>query len=163
MKTLNILFALVFSLVSLSINAQSKSVVKETVKVWGNCGMCQSNIEKAAKTAGATTAKWDVDTHILSVSYNTSKTSIKNIEEKIAATGYDTKNVNASTEAYNKLHGCCQYERKAADATAACCKDGAKCEGNGCCDATKASKDCCSSTDDKAACCTTGKSCCAKA
>jgi hypothetical protein len=33
------------------------------------------------------------------------------LHKLIAAVGYDTENVMASDEAYNNLHGCCQYAR----------------------------------------------------
>jgi hypothetical protein len=112
MKTVTIFSAFILAIASLVSNAQTEPGKKETVKVWGNCGMCQAKIEKAAKAAGATTAKWDADTHLLEVSYNAEKTSLKNIEEKIGSAGYDTKNITASNEAYDKLPGCCKYDRK---------------------------------------------------
>lgn len=161
MKTLNIFLVFFFALSTFSIQAQTKT---ETVKVWGNCGMCKSTIEKAAKSAGATAAAWDMESHILSVSYASSKTSLNAIENKIAAAGYDTKNVLASNKAYDNLHGCCKYERKAltsSDVTV-CCKENAKCTTDNCCNPTAAKGDCCKATDAGAACCNSGKSCCAK-
>jgi copper chaperone CopZ len=86
---------------------------KETVKVWGNCGMCKKTIEKALKgVEGIESASWDKKTKILTVSYDDRKITMKQIEEKVAAAGYDTQNIKGSDEAYNKLHECCQYERK---------------------------------------------------
>ncbi len=94
--------------------AQNTPVPKaETFKVWGNCGMCKSTIEKAAKEAGATTAVWNKTTKMLKVSYASSVTNTK-IQEKIAAAGYDTKDLTAPDAAYNDLPECCQYERKGA-------------------------------------------------
>ncbi len=115
MKSLNIFLVIAMAITSLTLNAQTTSVSKtETVNVSGNCGMCQSRIEKAAKDAGASTAKWNSETSLLSVSYNTSKTSLNNIEQKIAFVGHDTKSVKANDEAYNELHDCCKYERAVA-------------------------------------------------
>jgi hypothetical protein len=165
MKSINLLLAVVLAFTSISINAQTKAAVKtEKIRVWGNCGMCETRIEKAAKDAGATSAAWDSETNLLAVSYNTAKTSVKNIEQKIASVGHDTKGVRASDASYDKLHGCCKYERVASSETAAasCCKDNAKCTTDGCCKATK-EKDCCKPGDAKDACCGAGKSCCAKA
>jgi len=86
---------------------------KETVKVWGNCGMCKKTIEKSLKGLdGLESASWDKKTKMLDVVYDDSKTSMKAIEERVAAAGYDTQNVKGSDEAYKKLHDCCQYERK---------------------------------------------------
>ena len=95
-----------------SSKAFAQKVNSDTLKVWGNCGMCKKTIEKAAKSAGAKTASWDADLHQLIVSYKSDKTSNMKIQEAIAQSGYDTQDVTAPDEAYNKLHGCCQYERK---------------------------------------------------
>ena len=113
MKKIQFLFILLFISASLTIVAQESTSPKiETVKVWGNCGMCQSKIEKAAIKSGATTAKWDEETKILSVSFTPSKSSIQKIEKAIAKVGYDTQNETAPISAYDNLPGCCQYERK---------------------------------------------------
>ncbi len=86
---------------------------KEAVKVWGNCGMCKKTIEKSLKGVdGIESATWDKTTKILSVSYDDSKVSMKKIEEKVAAAGYDTQNVKANDTAYDNLAKCCHYERK---------------------------------------------------
>ncbi|MCU0426693.1 MAG: cation transporter [Candidatus Kapabacteria bacterium] len=86
---------------------------KETVKVWGNCGMCKKTIEKSLKgVEGIETATWDKSTKILSVSYDDSKITMKKIEEKVASAGYDTQNVRANDAAYDNLAKCCHYDRK---------------------------------------------------
>jgi periplasmic mercuric ion binding protein len=97
-------------------HAQKNALQKETIKVWGNCGMCKTKIEKAAKGAGAVKASWNAETQELKVQYKADATSGKKIQEAIAKTGYDTQDVTADDEAYKKLHGCCQYERKATPA-----------------------------------------------
>ncbi|MCE3283385.1 MAG: copper chaperone, partial [Chitinophagaceae bacterium] len=98
-----------------------QKVKNDTIKVWGNCGMCQKTIEKAAKDAGASYASWSDETHLLVVKYSDKATNSKKIQEKIASKGYDTQDVTASDATYDKLHGCCKYDRKAT--TASCCKD----------------------------------------
>ncbi len=126
MKTLSIFTAVLFSLFTLHTNAQKTALTKETIKVWGNCGMCKTTIEKAAKKAGAAVANWSEETHELQVSYAAAKTTSKKIQQSIANAGYDTQDVTADNGAYKKLHGCCQYDRKAAatDVQAAnCCSD----------------------------------------
>jgi periplasmic mercuric ion binding protein len=113
MKSLKTIAFILFSLCIGNISFAQKSVVKkETVKVWGNCGMCKAKIEKAAKTAGATKANWNEDSKMLLVTYSTGKTSNAKIQEAIAKTGYDTQDYTADDTAYSKLHGCCQYDRK---------------------------------------------------
>lgn len=110
MKTLFAVIALSFT--TLFAAAQTSSPKSEKIKVWGNCGMCQKHIEKAAKEAGATTATWNKDTKMLSVKYDASKTSNAKIQESVAAAGYDTKDYTGNNDAYKKLDECCQYERK---------------------------------------------------
>ncbi|MES2329078.1 MAG: cation transporter [Bacteroidota bacterium] len=116
MKTQSTLLTIAFVLFSFFSFAQTKTAVKsETIKVWGNCGMCKGHIEKAAKAAGATAATWNKDTKILRVKYEISKTSNKQIQEAVAEAGYDTRDLTGNDVAYKKLDECCQYDRKASD------------------------------------------------
>ena len=82
-----------------------------SLKVLGECGMCKSRIEKAAKTEGAITAAWDVKTDMLTVTFDESKTNVDAISKKMAAVGHDTEKYKATDEVYSKLPGCCHYER----------------------------------------------------
>jgi mercuric ion binding protein len=107
-------FIVSFLLLSIYSFAQAKTTT-EKIKVWGNCEMCKETIEKAAKSAGATEALWNEEAKVLTVTYASSKTSNKKIQEKVAAAGYDTETVRATEKAYKKLPGCCQYERKAVE------------------------------------------------
>lgn len=140
------------ALASISFAQKAKT---ETIPVSGNCGMCKAKIEKAAKTAGVEDAKWDVDAKVLTVKYNSSTTNAAKIQNAVAAVGYDTRDVKASNEAYDKLHGCCKYDRAAAaakdDAKMDCCNDG-KCSKPG-----HDGKDCCKSDTEKTDCCKDGK------
>jgi periplasmic mercuric ion binding protein len=112
MKTLSLCAVILFSVFSTtSIQAQT-SIKKETLKVWGNCGMCKKTIEKSAITAGAKTASWNEETHQLKVAYSPAKTSAEKIQKAVAASGYDTQDFVANDKAYDNLHSCCQYERK---------------------------------------------------
>lgn len=111
MKTLSLFSIAIFSLfVSNTASAQTSKT--ETIKVWGNCGMCKTTIEKAAKKAGATKANWNEDSKELKVTYAANKTSSSKIQEAIAKAGYDTQDFTADNDAYGKLHTCCQYDRK---------------------------------------------------
>lgn len=111
MKTLSFFAAIMFSI--FTINTTTAQTAKtETIKVWGNCGMCKTTIEKAAKKAGAKTANWNEDSKELKVSYAINKTSSAKIQEAIAKSGYDTRDFTADNKAYDNLHGCCKYDRK---------------------------------------------------
>jgi len=137
MRTLKIVSAtiILFSIMNFSFAQKTQ---KETFKVSGNCEMCKSKIEKAAKAAGATYAEWNVNTKILTVKYSSVETNTAKIQQKIAETGYDTPGAKATREAYNKLPRCCKYNRED-DEPAKCCEN-EKCgkEENCCKD-----KDCC--------------------
>jgi hypothetical protein len=122
MKVLSI-FVVLFSFICYSNQSFAQTTLKEeTIKVWGNCGMCKETIETAAMKAGATTAVWNEETKELKLSYTDNKTSTKKIQQKIANSGYDTQDFTAPDKVYNKLHGCCKYERKTTS-VAACCSN----------------------------------------
>lgn len=157
---------------SLSIIALGLSIftfaqnVTETFKVSGNCGMCKTRIEKAAKAAGATEANWDKDSKELTVTFSKESTNLAKIQQKIAEVGHDNDAFKATNETYNKLPGCCKYERAASDKTdmADCCKkDGDKmtCSKEG-----HTGKDCCKKEGDNKMSCSkegqNGAACCEK-
>jgi mercuric ion binding protein len=171
MKTLRIFS---FTALFMALAAVSFAQIKtEKFQVSGNCGMCKSTIEKAAKAAGAKEATWDKETRELTVKFNSSTTNTAKIQQQIADAGYDNAGFKTSLAAYNKLHACCQYDRAGADnKKASCCdekcdmKDGkcadmAACKDKGCCkdEAACKEKGCCSSEGHSAAmdCCKDGK------
>lgn len=85
---------------------------KATFKIYGNCGMCENRIESALKTIeGVQSADWDVDTKMLTLSYDDKSISLDDIQQKIAAVGHDTDKYRAKDGVYAELPGCCQYDR----------------------------------------------------
>lgn len=87
--------------------------VEVSFKVGGKCGMCKRRIEQAALSfEGVASASWDVNTHILELSYNEELVDIMTIKEKIAEIGHDTDETTASNEVYDSLPDCCLYNRK---------------------------------------------------
>jgi len=118
MKTVKIIIVALLA-IALGANsyAQSSTVSKvaatktETLKVSGNCGMCKTRIEKAAKIDGVSKAEWDKTSKILAVTYDPSKTNIDEVGKKVAAVGHDNSKVKADDKAYNALDGCCKYDR----------------------------------------------------
>jgi len=143
-----------FAQKNLSKGGQAKT---EKFNVSGNCGMCETKIEKAAKDAGATFAEWDKDTKILTVKYYSTSSNLAKIQKSIAESGYDNAGVKTTTEAYDKLHACCKYERtesspaKGGADKMECCKDG-KCSKEG-----HDGKNCCKESAEKMDCCKDGK------
>jgi periplasmic mercuric ion binding protein len=117
MKTVKMIFTIVLLTafgITISAQATTKTTSQqktESFKVWGKCDMCKKRIEKAVKAEGATSANWDTKTQLLAVTFDPAKTSIEALSKKLAAVGHDTEKFKASDEAYEKLPGCCHYER----------------------------------------------------
>jgi len=114
-------FGILFSIIFLlnACNGQSQSTAEASTangmttkfKVYGNCGMCEKRIEKAAKIEGVTFADWDEDSKMLTVTFDSTKVKPGQVHKAVAAVGHDTEKERASDEVYAQLHGCCQYER----------------------------------------------------
>jgi len=119
MKTLKIFhIALFLVLISLNSIAQTQdngnakaSVKTETFKVWGKCEMCKARIEKTVLAEGATNASWNMKSQILTVTFDSSKTSKDELCKKLASVGHDTEKYKAPDDVYAKLPSCCHYER----------------------------------------------------
>ena len=95
MKKLSKLLMTILVLLSITTNAQLKNKVTATVKIYGNCGMCEENIEKAT------------------ITYDSQKTNLESILKQIALAGYDSDQFLAPSDTYSKLPSCCQYDREA--------------------------------------------------
>jgi copper chaperone CopZ len=93
-------------------NAQINNAKTGIVKIFGNCGMCEAKIEKAGNLANIAIVDWDKDSKLASITYDSAKTNQEEILKRIAFSGYDSEKILAPDEAYNKLPGCCQYERQ---------------------------------------------------
>lgn len=89
----------------------------EIFKVYGNCGMCKKRIDKAAVGEGIAKADWNVETKIMTITYDPSKITNAAIQKKIAAVGHDTEKEKAADSVYDKLPGCCRYDRNGANSS----------------------------------------------
>jgi len=94
-----------------SCEAQVKNAKTETVKIYGNCGMCESTIETAGNVKKIAKVDWDKDSKMAIITYDSTKTNQDEILKRIALAGYDSDKFLAPDDVYSKLHGCCQYER----------------------------------------------------
>ncbi len=94
-------------------NAQIKNAKTETVKIYGNCGMCEATIEKSGSLKKVAKVDWNQDTQMATLTYDAKKTTQDEILKKIALAGYDSDKFLAPDDVYNNLHGCCQYDRVA--------------------------------------------------
>ena len=92
-------------------NGQIKNATTATVKIYGNCGMCKSTIEKAGNSKNTALIDWNKETKIATLKYDSTKTNQDEVLKRIALAGYDSDKFLAPDEAYADLPGCCQYER----------------------------------------------------
>ena len=117
MKSLRFMLIAVFAIVTTPLFAQQSAPANsDTIKVNGECGMCKNRIQKALKLDGITSANWNTETKLLTVTYNSAVITNEAIQKKVAAVGHDTEKYQAEDAVYNKLPGCCKYERKKVEA-----------------------------------------------
>ena len=91
----------------------TKDLSTATFGVRGNCGMCKTTIEKAAKSVeGVAEATWDVKKKSISITYDEHKIDENVVHKAIAAAGYDTDKMTGDTSAYKNLPKCCLYDRE---------------------------------------------------
>ncbi len=110
-KTIVVLFAAVMLLGTQNLFAETKT---EKIKVSGNCGMCETRIEKAALAVpGVTKADWNKETKDLTVTFDATKASADKIAAAEAKVGHDTPKFKADAKTYDALPGCCKYDRTA--------------------------------------------------
>jgi len=111
MKSIKILMAITVLLSFTACNAQIKNAKTESVKIYGNCGMCETTIEKAGNKKKIAKVDWNKDTKMATITYDAKKTNQDEILKRIALSGYDSDKFLAPDDVYTKLPGCCQYDR----------------------------------------------------
>jgi mercuric ion binding protein len=87
----------------------------ETIKIKTSavCEMCKETLEKAmAYEKGVTSSSLDVDSKILTVTYNPKKTTAEKIRLAVTKAGYDADAMPADTKAYSALDACCKKDAK---------------------------------------------------
>lgn len=102
---------LLFALATNQIKAQSK-IITDTISVQGNCKECKERIEDAAFIKGVKSALWDKEKDLLTVIYNSDKTSLENISLAVANIGHDTRLHTGNEKKYKKLPSCCAYRTR---------------------------------------------------
>lgn len=110
----NIIFLALAAIITITQVACAQSIKNaqtETVKIYGNCGMCEKTIETAALQKGVSKADWDKDTKMATLTFDSSKTTADEVLRRIAAAGYDSDKYIAPDAVYASLPACCQYGR----------------------------------------------------
>ena len=118
MKTMKLLFILPLFLLVSSSSAQDpaqpngiENAITVTVRINGDCDMCKTRIDKAGSVKGEAAVDWDTDAKTARVTYDSTRTDLDAILQRVALVGYDTERFRATDSAYRKLPGCCQYDR----------------------------------------------------
>lgn len=108
-KSLTILLAIFIFLLKITIGQSNLMEVK--IKTSAVCDMCKETLEKAmAYEKGVKSSNLDVETAILSVTFNPQKTSTEKIKKAVSLAGYDADDVLANPKAYNNLNPCCKKD-----------------------------------------------------
>lgn len=89
-----------------------KNARTETVKISGNCGMCEATIETAGNKKKEATIDWNKDTKLAVIVFDSVKTNRDAVLKRVALSGYDNQSFRADDAVYNSLPGCCQYTRE---------------------------------------------------
>jgi hypothetical protein len=108
MKNASILFALLIAL-STVLPAQENTVKETSIKVFGNCSMCKTRIEKTLKIKEVKMAKWSKQTKMLTVAYLSPAITLDSLQQRLAAVGDDTEKYKADDAVYAALPPCCLY------------------------------------------------------
>ena len=115
----NILIVLSVLLSATSGFAQIKNPKTETVKIFGNCDMCKTSIEKAGNLKKIAVVSWNKDSKMAEITFDSKKTNRDEILKRIALAGYDSDEYLAPNTAYAQLAGCCKYEGQKKEAAMA--------------------------------------------
>ena len=104
MKKLMIIIA--FAAFSIAAKAQTEKVEIKTSAI---CGMCKNTIERdLAFEKGVKSADLDLETKVLTVEYNSKKTTPDKIRTRVTKVGYNADDKKRDPKAYSKLPACCQ-------------------------------------------------------
>lgn len=101
----------VLAVINFGATAQKKNIKTETFKVYGTCEQCKARIETALADIKVYKANWNIETKMLTVSYDSIKLSADKISKKLAAVGHDTEEFQTDDNTYKSLPKCCYYER----------------------------------------------------
>lgn len=104
-----ILFLLYWGTTYSQTDNQGTNDTTVTFKVFGVCEQCKNRIENAVNKKGVSSGAWDVDSKMLTLNYDPSKTSLQKIQNRIVAAGHDIENKKANISVYDALPACCRY------------------------------------------------------
>lgn len=105
------LFLVVLILGTVSVTTAQTMVVK--VKTSAICKMCKNKIERdLLLTKGVKDAELNLKDKVVTVTYNSAKTTPELIRVAITKSGYDADDLPADPAAYDKLSSCCKKDNE---------------------------------------------------
>ncbi len=109
LSKISIAIILLFPFLSCNAKINNASIV--SVKIYGNCEICEKTIETAGNVKNIAMVDWNKDSKMAMITYDNTKTNQNEILKRIALAGYDSDKFLAPDDVYNKLADCCHYER----------------------------------------------------
>ena len=110
-KILSSVMLFTMVLASAAVFSQDKKAETIKIKTSAVCDMCKDRIEQGmAFEKGVKNVVLDVDTKIVTITYNPSKTTPDDLRKAISKLGYDADNIAADKTAYAKLPACCKKD-----------------------------------------------------
>jgi Cu(I)/Ag(I) efflux system membrane fusion protein len=103
------IFLGILAVAGILLSSCSSKDSKAEFYVRGNCGMCQERIETTLKgTKGVSSATWNVESKMASVSYDSTVISAAKLEEVVANAGHETKKATTPAAVHDALPECCK-------------------------------------------------------
>lgn len=92
-----------------ALTASCGDTQRATFYVEGNCSECKPLIEETLNDArGVDSAGWDFNSSTATVKFNDGRTNIDEIQQSLAAKGFETQFFPADASARKQLPACCQ-------------------------------------------------------
>ena len=110
MKKMISILAIILTISTLVCNAVEPPKTAELkIKTSAKCSMCKKRIERdLGVSKGIANSNLNLDDKVVTIKYNTKKTSPEKIKEVISKIGYDADEVVADQKSHDALPGCCQ-------------------------------------------------------
>lgn len=96
-------------LVGCTTEIENETIAKAIV--YGKCHICKEDIEQAANIEGVVSARWDMKSKILIMSYDSIRTDVTSILEKVTYNGYSNEKYFTPDVVFHELRECYGYKR----------------------------------------------------
>lgn len=99
----------VIAILLVSITGLKAQIKDAQIKTSGQCEHCKETLEKNLRfEKGVKKVSFNPESHMVTVKYDETKTTLRNIQIAITKLGYDADSLNADPKAYEKLNACCK-------------------------------------------------------